>query len=140
MYHNGKPSILASTLPAGHVDVRADQPTMVVCCDCGQWVILKRGIALWHVIKGTTRNCDGGGQRFRLDLSAGELEVQRAGRVVGARDADRYRARRSFTKPQPATAPALTAIARRNAQAVEICASRDATARDAIARLELALI
>jgi hypothetical protein len=129
MYHSSAPAILASTLPAGHLDLRPGQDPMVVCSHCGQWTILTRKIARWHKVRGTQDDCPGGGQRYRLDVAATGTEP-----VVDTG----IRARRSFTKPQPRTPAPLTAIARRNAQASEIASARNADMHAALARLEQA--
>ena len=136
MYRKPSPAILISSLPVGHVDLRAGEKPMLVCQSCGQWVILTRKIAHWHTDRATGTECAGGGQLYCFDISPAQVA---AARTVAVRDAEQRRTRRTFTKPQPPKGAPLTAIARRYAQAVEINATADAKARAALARLERAL-
>ena len=128
MYHNGKSPIPVSTLPTGRLDLRAGQPPMVACEHCGQWTIMARKIARWHKVSGTQADCPGGGQRYVLDASPAVVAAEFADAVGDAR---RYRARRSFAKPQPAVPASVPAIARHRQQGIEAAA--------AIARLQRAL-
>ena len=107
MYHNGKPPIPASSLPTGHVDLRDGEPPMVVCGDCGQWVIVKRTIAFWHTADGA--DCPGGGQRYRLDVSPIALA---AGYGDAVRDAAQHRPRRMLVKAAPPIPVPVADIAR----------------------------
>jgi hypothetical protein len=128
MYHNGKPPISVSTLSTGRLDLRAGQAPMVACGDCGQWTVLERKIARWHKVVGTQVDCPGGGQRYALDASPAVVAAEFAAAV---QDARRYRAGRSFSKPQPAVPVSVPAIARHRYQGIEAAA--------ALARLERAL-
>ena len=116
MYHNSRPPIIASALPAGHLDMRPGQVPMVVCGHCGQWTVLTRSIARWHKLRGTQDDCPGGGQRYRLDVDATQVEIApRTG----------IRAHRSFREPQPPTPESVVHIARARRQAGEAHAALD---------------
>ena len=108
MRHNGRPRILASSLPAHHLSLHPGEPAQWVCGECGRWTLLRRGIALTHRAGDGVRRCAGSGQRLTVDL----LPATWMARLRAAsRDAALRRGSRVYRQATPPTPPPVHRIA-----------------------------
>jgi hypothetical protein len=76
MRHNGRPSMLVSTLPPGQVNLRPGEPVTMACPICGKWRQVKRHMLWPHRAHDGRTRCPGSGQRVRIDLAPGEWLVR----------------------------------------------------------------
>ncbi|MCP2340170.1 hypothetical protein [Actinomadura rupiterrae] len=104
--HNGRPILLASSMPPHQLSLPAGRHPTMVCPDCGTWRVWRRGMLLPH--KDGARRCAGSNQRIRIDLSPA---LWQALLVSAVAETSTRRSRRQFSKPALPVAPALHQIA-----------------------------
>jgi len=84
MRHNGRPALLASTIPASNLNVRPGETPSAVCGDCGTWRVIRRGMVFAHRAADGRTRCPGSGQRITLNTPLAVLESREWGEVAGA--------------------------------------------------------
>ncbi|MFL4910895.1 hypothetical protein ACJ6WF_49360 [Streptomyces sp. MMS24-I2-30] len=116
MRHNGRAALNASAMRPEHLNLRENEPTLVVCPDCATWRRLKRSMILPHrdgaPVEKTERRyrgdkpsggrrCAGSAQRVVIDITAeewGRRLLEADSTATGRRSA------RQHSKPLPAPA------------------------------------
>jgi hypothetical protein len=104
--HNGRPALLASTLPPNVLNLRPGERPSMVCPDCQGWRLLYRSMIAAHRADDGTTRCPGSGQRLTRDLTP---EAWQARLRDALRDASRRRTARVHLQPAP---PAPTPVFR----------------------------
>jgi hypothetical protein len=105
MYDNGRPAILASTLPyAAHAP--EGQPKVVACPDCGTFRLVKRHLITQHPAADELADCPGSYQLITFDVTA-EQDAALCARRQAAQlaDAPKVALRRSARTQLKPTAP-----------------------------------
>ncbi|GLZ14171.1 hypothetical protein Acsp04_44060 [Actinomadura sp. NBRC 104425] len=124
MRHNGRPVILASSLPPNLLSLSARGGcALVECPDCGKWRSMKRGMITAHrgphvpgaeawpaEFRPSPPRCPGSGQRVRVDESYAEW---RARLDAAVREAGQRRGTRVIPRPKPPVPRAVTQMAAR---------------------------
>ncbi len=72
MRHNGRPSVLVSTMPPDQVNLCPGEPVTMACPICGRWRRVKRRMLWPHRAHDGKTRCPGSGQRIQIDLAPGE--------------------------------------------------------------------
>ncbi|GGS09322.1 MULTISPECIES: hypothetical protein [Streptomyces] len=123
MRHNGRAPLKASQMRPEHLNLRENEPTLVVCPDCDTWHRLKRSMILPHrsgaPVEKTERRyfgdkpaggrrCPGSAQRVVIDIT-----VEEWGRRLLEADstATGRRSARQHSKPLPAPAAPVHRLA-----------------------------
>ncbi|KWX02748.1 hypothetical protein TH66_13470 [Carbonactinospora thermoautotrophica] len=102
MRHNGRPVLLASTLPPNRVSLYPGERPQVACPDCGRWRFLRRGMLVPHRADDGVSRCPGSAQRVVIDLTPAEWQARLR---EAARHAGQRRSMRVQRKPQPPVPP-----------------------------------
>ncbi|MEU0054682.1 hypothetical protein [Streptomyces sp. NPDC006309] len=123
MRHNGRAPLKASAMRPEHLNLRENEPVLVVCPDCATWHRLKRSMILPHrdgdPVEKTERRylgdkpsggrrCAGSAQRVVIDITAeewGRRLLEADSTATGRRSA------RQHSKPMPAPAAPVHRLA-----------------------------
>jgi hypothetical protein len=116
VYSNGRPAILASTLP--HAAYAAENETKSVPCpDCGTFRVVSRRLIKPHLAPDGLADCPGSFQEIEFDVTAEQdlgLRAQRhAAQVADGPKAGLRRSARVQLKPTAPLAPPLAHLGRR---------------------------
>jgi hypothetical protein len=116
MYSNGRPAVLASTLPyAAHASENAAK--VVACPDCEMFCTVSRRLIRQHPASDGLADCPGSFQEVVFDVTP-ELDValnagRHAAQVADAPKARLRRSNRVMLKPSAPVAPPLAHLGRR---------------------------
>jgi hypothetical protein len=107
-----RPPLKISEIPFHHVNLREDERKSIVCPDCSEWHLLRRGMVWPHHLERTERGkngqrCPGSARRVEIDVDLAEwgCQIAEADATVAGR-----RATRVNRKPKVPVAPAVSML------------------------------